>query len=111
MPYLDAGQAKGLAMSKDGGRRRGLTRDAAETIAAQGLAFLAEDPGRLAHFLALTGLEPDDLRVRAASPEVLAAVLEHLAGNESLLLVFAAGCKIAPQAVGEALALLGGAAP
>lgn len=82
---------------------------AAEAIAARALAFLAADPAQLARFLALTGLGPDDIRRQIGSPGLLAAVLEHLAHDEPLLLVFAAGAQIAPQDVGRALSVLQGA--
>jgi uncharacterized protein DUF3572 len=81
-------------------------REAAETVAAQALAFLAEAPARLHRFLLASGLEPGDLRARAGTPEVLLAVLEHLAGDESLLLVFAASRQVAPERVGQAIARL-----
>jgi hypothetical protein len=89
-------------------RERGqpLSLSDAESIAAQGLAFLAEEPARLARFLSLTGLGPDDIRARIGSPEVLSAVLEHLAGDESLLLVFTATASVAPETITPALALL-----
>lgn len=89
-----------------GKRRREMTAEEAEAVAAQGLAFLAEEPARFARFLALTGLSVNGLRANAGSPEVLRAVLEHLAGDESLLLVFAAGARVAPETVGEAIAVL-----
>lgn len=83
-----------------------LRREAAETLAAQALAFLAEDQARLRRFFTATGLEPAEVRARADTPELLAAVLEHLAGDESLLLVFAASRQVAPTCIGEALAAL-----
>ena len=43
-------------------RKEKLTLDAAETIALQGLTFLAGDPKRLVRFLSLTGLTPQDLK-------------------------------------------------
>jgi uncharacterized protein DUF3572 len=90
-------------------RKRGrIDREAAETIAAQGLAFLAQNPGRLARFFLASGLAPGDVRARADTPELLAAVLEHLAEDESALLVFAAGAQIAPEAIGQAAGLLRG---
>ena len=85
---------------------KGLTLEAAEGIAAQGLAFLAEEPVRLSRFLALTGLTPVQVRAQAATPQFLAAVLEHLTGDESLLLVFAANSSVAPETLAPALALL-----
>lgn len=86
--------------------REPLNRATAESIAAQGLAFLAEEPARLSRFLLLTGLTPDDVRARMHAPEFLAAVLEHLAGDESLLLVFAASASVAPETIAPALAVL-----
>jgi hypothetical protein len=91
-------------------RRYHMDRDAAETVAAQGLAFLAEDPARLQQFLLATGLEPADLRARAGAPDMLLAVLEHISGDESLLLVFAQARRLAPESIGHAVALLQGTA-
>ena len=88
--------------------RREMTLETAESIAAQGLAFLAEDPARLSHFLTLTGVQPDEVRPRAGTPEFLAAVLEHIVSDESLLLVFAANGSIAPESIAPALAILHG---
>lgn len=93
-------------MRTHSGSRSTMDREAAETIAAQGLAFLAGDRARLHLFLQATGLEPGDLRARAGAPDVLLAVLEYLSGDESLLLVFAEACKIAPESIGRAAALL-----
>jgi hypothetical protein len=86
-------------------------REAAETLALQALAFLFEDPARMLQFLKLTGLEPADVRARAGTGELSLAVLEHLAGDESLLLVFAASHAIAPDSVARAIALLEGPSP
>jgi uncharacterized protein DUF3572 len=74
----------------------------AEAIAATALAFLAEDAVRLAQFLSVTGLSLQDLRRQAASHQLLAAVLEYLADNESLLLVFASGAGLSPTEVAPA---------
>ncbi|WP_072390481.1 DUF3572 domain-containing protein [Hyphomicrobium sp. CS1GBMeth3] len=80
-------------------RRSAPTAEEAETMALAGLAFLAEDGARLGRFLALTGIEPDQLRAVAGAPETLLAVLDYLLGDESLLLVFTASKGIAPEAV------------
>jgi hypothetical protein len=85
--------------------------ETAETVAAQGLAFLAEESARLRRFLLTSGLEPEDLRARAGTPDMLLAVLEHLAADESLLLVFAETRKVAPESIARAIALLQGHAP
>jgi hypothetical protein len=77
-------------------------------VAAQALAFLAAEETHLARFLSLTGLDVGRLLEDAGSRDILRAVLEHLAGDESLLLTFAANAQMAPEAVGEALAVLRG---
>jgi|GEM_PF-380209 len=92
-------------------KRQPIDRDAAEAIALQGLAFLAAEPARIRRFLLATGLEPAAIRVRANTPELMSAVLEHLAADESLLLVFAATHKLAPESIGEAVRMLQGAHP
>jgi Protein of unknown function (DUF3572) len=80
--------------------------DQAETIGLRALTFLAEDAQRLGRFLALTGLGPAELKDQAQTSRVLAAVLDHLLRDESLLLVFAASCGIAPELVAPAQSLL-----
>jgi hypothetical protein len=67
-----------------------LTKSGAETIAIEALNFLAADQIRLDRFLALCGIELENLRAAAAEPGFLAAVLDHLASDERLLLAFAA---------------------
>jgi hypothetical protein len=65
-----------------------MNRDLAETVALQALAFIAEDPDALGRLLAASGLGPADLRHRTRDPELLAGVLDHLLGDEALLLAF-----------------------
>ena len=62
------------------------TKAAAESIAIEVLTFLAGNPARRDRFLALCGLGRDNLRAAAAEPGFLAAILDHLASDESLLL-------------------------
>jgi uncharacterized protein DUF3572 len=88
-----------------------VNREAAEAIALQGLAFLAGDAERLRRFVMVTGLDPRELRARADSAELLSAVLDYLAGDESLLLVFTSSRGIAPQSIAAAIALLAAPAP
>jgi Protein of unknown function (DUF3572) len=87
-------------------RRAPMHQDAAEAVALQGLAFLAEDDARMERFLAGTGLDAGGLRARVGTAELNLAVLEHLAGDESLLLVFAATNGIAPESLAPAIAVL-----
>lgn len=61
-----------------------MNRERAETLALQALTFLASDPERIERFLRISGLESATLRVRAAEPETLAAVLDYLLTDDSL---------------------------
>jgi hypothetical protein len=76
-------------------------------MAIQALTFLAEEPERLGRFLAITGLEAGQIRAAAGEPGFLAGVLEHMLGDESLLIAFAASAGIDPAAVGRARGALG----
>ena len=95
-------------MDHDTMKAAALDVEGAEAIALQGLTFLAQEPARFLRFLKLTGLEPHDARALAGTPELGLAVLEHLAQDESLLLVFAASCAVAPGSIGLAISLLRG---
>jgi hypothetical protein len=83
-------------------------KDEAQDLAVAALAWLAEDEERLNVFLGLSGLGPQNLRAAAAEPGFLGAVLDHLAGNESWLITFAASRNIPPEAVTRARSLLNG---
>ena len=76
-----------------------LAHEDAETLALNALRFLADDPARLGRFLALTGIGPDELRDSAGEPHLLAAVLDHFLRDESLLLVFSAEQRTAPELI------------
>lgn len=83
-----------------------LTKSCAETIAIEVLAFLAKEPARFERFLTLSGVGLDNLRAAAAAPEFLAAVLDHLSSDESLLLAFAAQAGQNPEEIGKAREIL-----
>jgi Protein of unknown function (DUF3572) len=84
----------------------------AEAMAAHALAFLAAEPNRLTRFLGDSGMEPQQLAASLAGGElgVLEAALEHILGDESLLLVFASDLRQKPEAIMLAHALLQGSA-
>jgi hypothetical protein len=88
-----------------------MTRELAESVAIQALSFLAEEPARLARFLSLTGLTPESLRTAAREPNFLLGVLDHLAGDEALLLAFATQIEATPDMIATARDLLAGARP
>ena len=71
------------------------------------LAFLAAEPDRLERFLALSGLDAGSIRKAAAEPGFLAAVMEHLLADETLLLAFAANEGMMPESVVAAARHLG----
>ncbi len=90
------------------GRPSRQSREAAEALAVQALNFLAQDPARLARFLALSGLDVGTIRSAAAESAFLAGVLAHLGEDESLLVAFAAEAGIAPAEVDLARRVLAG---
>ena len=87
-------------------KRTKLSKAAAEAIAIEVLTFLAGDPARLDRFLALSGVGLDNLRAAAAEPGFLAAILDHLASNEPLLLAFAANAGHDPATIAKARDIL-----
>jgi hypothetical protein len=86
--------------------------DAAQTeaLAIAALSFIAAEPERLGRFLALSGLGPQSLRTAARQPDFLAGVLEHVLGDENLLLAFAQHAEIDPREVARAQRALAGGA-
>jgi hypothetical protein len=88
-------------------RRTSGTKEAAETLAIQALAFIAEEPERLSAFLGATGLAPDRIRESATQPHFLAGVLEHMLADESLLVAFADSAGLDPADVARARNAMG----
>lgn len=87
-----------------------MQRQHAETLGLKGLTWLAGDAEALGRFLAGSGLGPDELRERAADPELLAAVLEFLLADDALLTAFCTDEGIKPARMHEARRLLPGGA-
>ena len=79
-----------------------MTREIAEQLALQALQFLTSEGERLGRFMALSGLDPDSMRAAASDDSFLAAILEYLMGDESLLLVFATETTAPPEDVATA---------
>ena len=77
-------------------------------LAIQALGFLAEEPERLEGFLSATGMAAEDVRGAAADPSFLQGILDHMLGNEQLLLGFADSAAIDPADIGKARRALGG---
>jgi Protein of unknown function (DUF3572) len=72
---------------------------AAQELAIAALGFIAAEPERLGRFLAVTGIGPDSIREAAREPHFLAGVLDHVAGDERLLMAFATETAIDPSDV------------
>jgi hypothetical protein len=83
------------------------SRESAEILAVQALAFIAEDSDRLAGFISSTGIAPPAIRAAATDPDFLAGVLEHMLGDETLLIAFADSAGIDPAGVARARQVLG----
>jgi hypothetical protein len=77
----------------------GMTTDAAETLAAEVLCFLAAEKARLVRFMKASGLEPDTIRQVAATRPFLLGVLDYLAADEDLLKLFAHANSCHPSTV------------
>lgn len=73
-----------------------------EVIALKALTFLASDEGRFERFIALTGLSLAEIRQRAGERSFLAAVMNHLRTDQSLLLTFAETEGLKPDDVDRA---------
>jgi hypothetical protein len=80
--------------------------DEAEYLAIQVLAFLAEDATHLQRFLELTGITPAALKESVGDRAILTALLDHLLGDESLLLTFAGNSGTDPADVARARRIL-----
>jgi hypothetical protein len=83
-------------------------RQAAEMLAIQALSFIAEEPERLSRFLELSGIDAAQIRTAASEPRFLVGVLEHMLGDENLLVAFADSAGIDPADIARAYTALGG---
>jgi hypothetical protein len=82
--------------------------EAAEAVAVQALGFLVEDDHRLQRFLALSGLDPSQIRAAATAPGFLAGVLDHIVADDRLLIAFAEQSGLAPADIEKGHAALTG---
>ncbi len=69
----------------------------AETTALAALGWTISDGDRAARLLALTGLDPDDLRARIGERAVLAATLAFLEAHEPDLVACADAIGTTPE--------------
>ena len=83
-------------------------RDAAATLAIDALSWLASDLGQMSRFMLATGIDFDALRGAAEDPQLLVGVLDHICGDERLLIAFAAHIGVSPRKIEAAWHTLGG---
>jgi hypothetical protein len=80
--------------------------DESLVLALRALAWALADDRRAERMLALTGLDPADLRRRATEPAVLTAVLAFLEAHEPDLVACAAALGVKPERIVAARAEL-----
>ncbi|MBX3505700.1 MAG: DUF3572 domain-containing protein [Parvibaculum sp.] len=86
-----------------------MTSDEAELLALRALGHIAADEDLLGDFMALSGLSPEELRARAAEPEMLGGILDFILADEARLLAFCEAEELRPELPARArLALPGG---
>lgn len=81
----------------------------AELLAIHALGFLGADTERLQRFMDLSGLDVAAIRAGAGNPGFLGGILDHLLGDESLLLIFAEEQNMRPERIAELRRKLPGA--
>lgn len=70
-----------------------------QEIAIAVLGWLANEPDMFGRFLALSGMEPSQLRHVAGDPAFLGGMLDFLTAHEPSLMAFCATTGTAPEAV------------
>lgn len=85
-----------------------ITRESAETVALQGLAWLAGNEELLPVFMGATGVSEDDLREQAQDPVFLGSVLDFLLMDDAWIVAFCEAQAIDPQLPMQARAALPG---
>ncbi|WAP68903.1 DUF3572 domain-containing protein [Jiella pelagia] len=85
-----------------------LDAETAETIAIQGLTFIAADPVLWPRFLAITGIDQSQLRDAARARGFLPGVLDFILAHRPTLDAFCAAQELRQQSVSDARQLLNG---
>jgi hypothetical protein len=73
-----------------------------EATAVAVLGWLANEPDMLSRFLALSGVQPGQLRQAVGDPAFLAGMLEFLMQHEPTLMAFCEATETKPESVVEA---------
>lgn len=80
--------------------------DAAEGLALDVLLWIVGDEERLFPFLAATGLDVEAVRAGAGDRTFLAGVLDHVTGDEPVLLACARSLDVKPERIVAAWQIL-----
>jgi hypothetical protein len=86
--------------------KRETIQDDLAALALSALAWAVSDPARAERLLSLTGLSPDDMRMRVTDPALLVAVLAFLEAHEPDLIACADALGTSPAALVDARARL-----
>lgn len=76
--------------------------ESSDGLAVDVLLWIAADDDRLMPFLSASGLGPETLRASARDPAFLAGVLDHVMGDEGVLLACADALKVGPERIAAA---------
>ena len=79
--------------------RERATNDDPTALVLQALAATLAEPRRAERFLALTGLDADQLRERIGEPGLLGAVIGFLESHEPDLIAVAGAIGLTPEAL------------
>ncbi|WP_286830877.1 MULTISPECIES: DUF3572 domain-containing protein [Kordiimonas] len=85
-----------------------MTPDTAQTIALQSAGFIFQEDDIRDRFMALSGVDVDDIRARIADPAFLASILEFLVNFEPDLMACAETLGEKPETLVAAWRTLGG---
>ena len=85
-----------------------MTRERAEVLALQMLAFIASDEDLLPRFLALTGMDVDGLRAVADETGTMIAVVDFVMFDDRLVIGFAESAATRPEEVAQVRLALAG---
>ena len=91
-------------------RNSGEMNGDAASLSISALSWIAADGELMSRFLALTGIEPGQIRAAAVEPGFMAGVLDFLLAHEPTLLRFCDENGVQPEAVARAQVQLGGGA-
>ncbi|WP_347141026.1 DUF3572 domain-containing protein [Paracoccus sp. SSK6] len=84
------------------------TRESAQELAMAALVYLAERPDLIGEFLGATGLQPQDLRKAASSPDMAVHVLDYLLEDDRRVMDAAAELGVSPGDLMHARTALAG---